>query len=567
MPAIPPGLNERLARAFAARGVDAGSVPLGEGVLVSDVLMREGKADGRMVNEVLQEVTGVKALDPSLMSFDPEFTRQARILFSGQDALASRAFPIRLERGEAHVVMAVPGDEAARERLEHLFGARIAAYVCHGQGITGAITAHYSGPPGEQASADPAVQAERAAKAVGRILSGAPGARDAADDSDVAGLLRSVMDTLAGLGSSDAHFEPGERSFRVRCRVDSVMRVVFEYPPSLGAALTRRVKMLSGMDPSRSDLPQDGAIGFNLAKGRPMDIRVSALPSLHGEKIVMRFLDKGKRVLTVTDLGLPPRDLAVLDAAISAPNGLLLVTGPTGSGKTTTLYAILARLNTPEVNILTAEDPVEYRLEGITQTPCSADHGMGFADALRSFLRQDPDIIMVGEIRDGQTADMAVKAAMTGHLVLSTLHTNDACGAPARLLNMGVAPYLAASARLTVLAQRLVRLLCPACRQPVAPPPARLFQDAGVSLEGAVFYGPKGCPECGGTGYRGRAGVYEIFALSEEMERIILEGGRASELKRAAQAAGMTTLRQAALARLARGETSLAEALRVTVED
>jgi type IV pilus assembly protein PilB len=335
-------------------------------------------------------------------------------------------------------------------------------------------------------------------------------------------------------------------------------------PPPLGAAVARRLMLLSDMDPAETRQPQDGAIGFTLAKGRPMDIRVSALPALFGQKIVMRLLEKGKKSLRLTDLDFTDREDRLLRAALSAPNGLILVTGPTGSGKTTTLYAFLDHLNTPEVNILTAEDPVEYRLEGATQVPCSAEGGLTFAQAMRSFLRQDPDIIMVGEIRDAETADFAVKAALTGHLVLSTLHTNDAPGAVSRLANMGVATHLLAATRVTVMAQRLVRRLCPDCRREAAAPPdlPGLHDLPG----GTVFYEPGGCPRCKGTGYRGRLGVYEVFTVTGDMERLILGGAAAAELRRAAEAAGMGSLRDSALRRLAQGLTSAAEVVRVTTD-
>ncbi|MBI4803702.1 MAG: Flp pilus assembly complex ATPase component TadA [Desulfovibrio sp.] len=559
-------LNERLRRAFAQRGLAGALLDAPDGTLLSDHLLAQGKASGQAVNEVLQEVAGVKAMDPSLAPFDPEFLRQAGKLLSRQEALAESAFPIRLEQGKAHVVMAVPGDEASRSRLEHLLGSSLVVYVCHGQGIRKAIETSFPEIQEDRPSFDPAVQAERAAKAISRLTSETGRERDPAEDAEVVALLRAVLTEMAYDGASDIHFEPSVRVFRVRCRKDGIMRVGHEFPPVLGRALVRRVKMLSGMDPAQTLLPQDGSIECNLVKERPLDIRVSALPSLYGEKLVLRLLDTGKKGLTLEDLSLEARDMEVLSRAIAAPNGLLLVTGPTGSGKTTTLYAVLGQLNTPRVNILTAEDPVEYRLDGITQVPCPGGDGMTFAQALRAFLRQDPDIVMVGEIRDIETADTAVKAAMTGHLVLSTLHTNDAAGAVSRLVNMGVPAHLVAGTRITVAAQRLVRRICEKCRKEVPPPSQDLFRDVALLPPGTTFYSGAGCEACRGTGYSGRIGVYEIFTVSEEMERIILSGAVSADIRRAAEADGMTTLRRAALMRLAQGLTTVEEVLRVTVD-
>ncbi len=559
-------LNDRLRRAFAQRGLDQAFLDAPEGMLLPDHLLALSKVSGQAVNEVLQEVTGARAMDPSLAPFDPEFLRQAGKLLSRQEALAESAFPIRLEKGQAHVVMAVPGDEASRARLEHLLGAGLVVYACHGQGIRKAIEASFPEVSEDRPSFDPAVQAERAAKAISRLASETARERDPAEDAEVVALLRAVLTEMALDGASDIHFEPGARIFRARCRKDGIMRPGHEFPPVLGRALVRRVKMLSGMDPDQTALPQDGSIDCNLVKERPLDIRVSALPSLYGEKLVLRLLDTGKKGLALDDLGLEARDLEILSRAIAAPNGLLLVTGPTGSGKTTTLYAVLGQLNTPKVNILTAEDPVEYRLDGITQVPCPGGEGMAFAQALRAFLRQDPDIVMVGEIRDQETADTAVKAAMTGHLVLSTLHTNDAAGAVSRLVNMGVPAHLVAGTRITVAAQRLLRRICTQCRREVPPPSRDLFRDLDLLPPGTVFHAGVGCEACRGTGYSGRIGVYEIFAVSEDMERIILAGALSADIRRAAEADGMITLRHAALARLAQGLTTVEEVLRVTVD-
>jgi len=561
-------INERLQRALALRGFSADALGAPPGALVTDQLLAKRLADPQVVNEVLREVFGVEAIDPSMVALDPEFARNARLLFPRAEAFALRAVPLRFDRGAAHVVMAVPEDEQAIAGIEHLLGARVVPYVCHSEGLARAMAALYEEAAPAAPSPDMAVQAERAVKAVARILADHARTRDPAEDPDVTALLRAIMDQLAGAGTggsvSDIHVEPGARAWRVRARRDGMLFSALELPPPLGAALAGRIMLLSGMDPGQTQEPQDGAIGFTLAKGRPMDIRVSALPALFGQKIVMRLLEKGKKALRLTDLDFDEAEDRIIRAALAAPNGLFLVTGPTGSGKTTTLYAFLGFLNTPEVNILTAEDPVEYRLDGATQVPCPGEDGLTFAQAMRSFLRQDPDIIMAGEIRDAETADFAVKAALTGHLVLSTLHTNDAPGAVSRLANMGVAPHLLAATRVTVMAQRLVRRLCPECRRRAAPPPG--FPESSELPPDTVFFEPGGCERCGGSGYRGRVGVYEVFTVTGDMERLILGGASAAELRRAATAEGMGSLRQSALRRLSQGLTSAAEVLRVTAD-
>ncbi len=563
-------INERLRAAFAQRGLPPEALAAPPGTLVSDRLLETARAAPQAVNEVLREVFGVEAIDPSMVAVDPEFARAARLLFPRDAAEAFAALPLRFDRGEAHVVMAVPDDAEALAGVEHLLGARVRPYVCHGPGLARAREALYAAPAGPDATPSPdmAAQAGRAAKAVARIAADHVRSRDPAEEPEVVALWRAVMDTLAGTGggasASDIHLEPGAGGWRIRARRDGMLHDALRVPPLLGAALARRLMLLSGMDPEETRQPQDGAIGFTMAAARPMDMRVSALPALYGQKIVLRLLDKGKQGLTLADLDMDPAEERLIRAALDAPNGLLLVTGPTGSGKTTSLYAFLDRLNRPEVNILTAEDPVEYKLDGTTQTPCASEEGLTFAKALRAFLRQDPDIIMVGEIRDAETADFAVKAALTGHLVLSTLHTNDAPGAVSRLRNMGVAPHQLAAARITVMAQRLVRRLCSQCRREASRPPG--FPESGLLPAGTVFYEAVGCPACHGTGYRGRIGVYEVFAMTGDMERLVLDGAAAADLRRAAVASGMGSLRAAALARLARGQTTAAEVLRVTVE-
>jgi type IV pilus assembly protein PilB len=563
-PEAATALNDRLRAALAARGMDCAALAPGEGELIGDMLIGQGRAHPAAVNEALQEVTGVASMDPSLMSFEADFTRRVAMLLPREEALAYRVMPIRLESGEAHVVMAVPGDAAARTALESRLGARLVPYVCHGKGVLDKIAEVYARPLGlqDELSPDMAEQAHRAFAALSRALAEVGAVHDPAEEPHVVALLRLVLGESAELGSSDIHFEPASSGLRIRNRQDGILQVALTAPALLGKALTRRLKLLSGMDAKTTDAPQDGAIAARIIPGRDMDIRVSALPTLHGEKIVLRLLDKGKTALGLGDLHLSGRDAEVLARAVSSPNGLILVTGPTGSGKTTTLYAILGHLNTTKINIVTAEDPVEYRLDGVSQVQCHGETGLTFEQVLRSFLRQDPDVIMVGEIRDPETADFAVKSAMTGHLVLSSLHTNDAPSAIPRLVNMGVPVYLAAAARVTVIAQRLVRRICPDCKREAAVPetiPLHLGE-----VQDVVWREGAGCPACRNTGYRGRLGVFEMFSVTEDIERLILAGESAAAIRRAAKARGMRTLPEAALDLARLGETTIEEVLRTT---
>jgi type IV pilus assembly protein PilB len=364
--------------------------------------------------------------------------------------------------------------------------------------------------------------------------------------------------------ASDIHIEPQPEKIRVRQRVDGVLYPTMTSPSHIHPALVSRLKIMSNLNIAERRVPQDGRIELKV-DGRPVDLRVSTIPTVFGEKVVMRVLDKSGAFVGVDRLGLLPRDRQRFEAIIGKPHGVVLLMGPTGCGKTTTLYAILNRLNTPQVNIMTIEDPVEYQMPGISQVQVNPTAGLTFASGLRAFLRQDPDIIMVGEIRDDETAHTAVQAALTGHLVLSTLHTNDTAGAVSRLAGMGVEPFLMASSIVGLIAQRLVRVLCERCREPYEPS-AEILERLGVPhTEGLVFYRPVGCPYCNHIGYRGRIGVFEILPVDADIKPLIAHSAPATEIRAAAIAAGMRTLQDDALAKVATGTTSLEEALRVVL--
>ena len=368
--------------------------------------------------------------------------------------------------------------------------------------------------------------------------------------------------------ASDIHIEPYEKNFRVRYRIDGVLYEIMNPPLRLKNAIISRIKIMSNLDIAERRLPQDGRIKLKRG-GKEMDFRVSVLPTLFGEKIVLRLLDKSALQLDMTKLGFETQALKDFQDAIYMPYGMVLVTGPTGSGKTTTLYSALSDLNKVTSNISTAEDPVEYNLGGINQVQMHEEIGLNFASALRSFLRQDPDIIMVGEIRDFETAEIAIKAALTGHLVLSTLHTNDAPSTIHRLLNMGVEPFLVSSSVNLILAQRLARKICNECKEEVATPPDTLV-DMGMSLEtahGTTVYQGKGCDKCNDAGYKGRIALYEVMPLKDELKELILEGASAAEFKRAAREHGMRTLRESGLQKVLEGVTTVEEVMRVTAAD
>lgn len=391
----------------------------------------------------------------------------------------------------------------------------------------------------------------------------------ATEDAPVVKLVNAILNEAIKRRASDIHVEPYEKEFRVRFRIDGVLQEIMKPPLKLKNAIVSRLKILSNLDIAERRLPQDGRIKLKLGHGKEMDFRVNTLPTLFGEKVCLRLLDKSNLQLDMTKLGFSEEQLKLFKEAIHRPYGMVLVTGPTGSGKTTTLYSALSELNKVTENISTAEDPVEYNLPGINQVQMNEAIGLNFANVLRAFLRQDPDIIMVGEIRDFETAEIAIKAALTGHLVLSTLHTNDAPSTIARLLNMGVEPFLVASAINLVLAQRLARRICPDCKEPVNVP-IKALVDIGMTEEEAkevVCYKGKGCNTCGGSGYKGRIALYEVMMLYDELKELILAGAPASELKRAAMRMGMVTLRQSGIEKLKAGITTIEEVVRCSVKD
>lgn len=393
----------------------------------------------------------------------------------------------------------------------------------------------------------------------------------AIEEAPVVKLVNKIIYDACIRGASDIHVEPYEKEFRIRYRIDGVLYVVLNPPLKLKDAITSRIKIMSRMDIAEKRLPQDGRIKVKLKiqdRMKELDFRVSVIPCLFGEKVVMRLLDKDRLMLDMTKLGFEPESLEKFEKAIERPYGMVLVTGPTGSGKTNTLYSAIQKINRPEVNIVTCEDPVEFNMPGVNQVQMHDQIGLNFAAALRSFLRQDPNIILVGEIRDFETAEIAIKAALTGHLVLSTLHTNDAPSAITRLMNMGIEPFLVASSIHMIVAQRLIRKICSYCKEPVKITPQALIE-IGFSEEEArniTVYKGRGCDKCLNSGYKGRIALFEVLDVTDDIKELILVGASALEIRRKALENGMLSLRQSGLIKIKDGITTIEEVIRETVK-
>jgi type IV pilus assembly protein PilB len=531
---------------------------------LSTVLVKLGLISETDLAACLQKEYRLSLVDPSAMKIPADVLR----LIPATLIQRHHLIPINLSGSSLTVAMSDPSNLVAINEVKFLTGYDVKIAVACVSSITGAIEEHL-----EQETAYDDVLTELETDDV-EVLDKTEDIdlkelEKATEDAPVVRLVNAILTNAVKRRASDVHLEPFERMFRVRLRVDGVLEEIMRPPVKLKNAMTSRVKVMAALDIAERRLPQDGRIKLKLGRGQEMDFRVSVLPTLFGEKIVLRLLDKSNLQLDMTKLGFEEGQLRDYKDSISKPYGMVLVTGPTGSGKTTTLYSALSELNKIGSNISTAEDPVEFNLVGINQVQIHEEIGFSFANALRAFLRQDPDIIMVGEVRDFETAEIAIKAALTGHLVLSTVHTNDAPSTVNRLLNMGIEPFLVASSVNLILAQRLARVICSNCREPVELPMQALL-DIGTPREDigtfACFHG-LGCPQCNGTGFRGRIALYEVMPISEELRDLVLSGASASEIKRAAVSLGMKTLRQSAIGKLKEGVTTVAEVVRVTMPD
>ncbi|HEX9774953.1 MAG TPA: ATPase, T2SS/T4P/T4SS family [Actinomycetota bacterium] len=519
------------------------------------ILLERGMVDESALVRALATQIGLNFVDLEEIQVDPS----AASLIPADVAKRYMAIPIAFEEESLVVAMADPGNVFAIDDIRTLTAREIRIVVATRGDIGGALErVQRMDRDVEDIAAAAAEESEEEATA--KIA-------DAIDDAPIVKLINLLITQAVADRASDIHIEPQERDVRIRYRIDGVLHEVMRSPKSIQNGALSRLKIMADIDIAERRIPQDGRVGL-VVGGKSIDLRVATMPTVYGEKAVIRILDKSNAILNLTDLGFSDHNMERYERSFTRPYGMILVTGPTGSGKSTTLYATLNILNQEDKNIITVEDPVEYRLAGINQVQMNNKAGLTFASALRSILRSDPDIVLVGEIRDRETAEIAIQAALTGHLVLSTLHTNDAPSAVSRLVEMGIEPFLVTSAVDCVLAQRLIRTLCEKCKEYYQPTPEAL-REAKVPLlaDGSAprLFRPVGCSHCSNTGYRGRMAVHEVMTMNEEIERLTVERRSAEEIGRAAIEDGMMTLRQDGILKVIDGQTSLEETFRVIV--
>ncbi len=515
--------------------------------------------------QVLSEQHGVPAMKLSEFTIDPDVIK----LIPPEVAEKYMVLPISLKNAILIVAMTDPSNIFALDDLKFLTGFRVEPFVAADEAIMTAIDYYYQTATSTESLLSDFEDADVEHIDISENFNVNELAQES-EDAPVIKLVNAVLSEAVERGASDIHIESYEKSFRIRYRVDGTLSEVMRPPMKMRNAIVSRIKIMAKLDIAERRMPQDGRIKLKMGKNREMDYRVSVLPTLFGEKVVMRLLDKSNLQLDMTKLGFDEQQIIDFKEGIYKPYGMVLVTGPTGSGKTTTLYSALSELNKVTENISTAEDPVEFNLEGINQVQIHEDIGLNFAAALRSFLRQDPDIILVGEIRDFETAEIGIKAALTGHMVLSTLHTNDAPSTINRLLNMGIEPFLVSSAVNLIVAQRLARKICPDCKEPATHVSEEMLAKLGPVPEGfhdAVLYKGRGCDTCNGSGHKGRIALYEVMTMLEPLKELVLQGASSIEIKREAINLGMKTLRQSGIQKMIQGVTTLEEVLRSSVRD
>jgi type IV pilus assembly protein PilB len=540
-------------------------------VRLASALVKLGFLSDEDVTNFLSRQYGVPAINLSYFEIDPAVVK----LIPFETARRYQILPLSRVGASLTIAMVDPTNVFAMDDIKFMTGFNIEPVVASESSIVEGIEKAYGTSKEEELeqvmqsindsgdAGDVEVQGEQEEVTLKEL-------EKAADEAPIVKLVNLVLTDAVKRGASDIHMEPYEREFRVRFRIDGVLQSIMNPPLKLKDAITSRLKIMSKLDISEKRLPQDGRIMLKMqiaGKKKQLDFRVSTLPTLWGEKIVLRLLDKENLRLDMTKLGFEPESLVKFEKAILKPYGMVLVTGPTGSGKTNTLYSSISRLNQPDTNIMTAEDPVEFQLGGVNQVQMKEQIGLNFAAALRAFLRQDPNIILVGEIRDFETAEIAIKAALTGHLVLSTLHTNGAPETITRLMNMGIEPFLVATSVHLICAQRLVRRICKDCAEPVEMPPQALIDEGYTPEESKTvqIMKGKGCATCNKTGYKGRTGLYEVMEVDDEIKELVLVGASALELKKKAIERGMITLRRSGLTKVALGMTTLEEVARETI--
>ena len=548
------------------------------GKRLGETLLNLGYIDENQLVAYLSRQYGVPAVNLDQFDITPEILK----IIPRDSAIKHKLIPINKYDGSIVIAMSDPSNIFAVDDLKFATGQNIEVVVTSERAIKKAIEKYY----GSQEQWEDTVKAQESEEAVDRLMEdldefdlelaraeelNVADLEKASEEAPVIKLVNYVLTDALRKDASDIHIEPYEKALRIRYRIDGVLYDMLEPPMKLKNAISSRVKIMANLDIAERRLPQDGRIKVRIDKGRTMEYRVSVAPTIFGEKVVLRILDKESLQLDLTKLGFEEDQLSRFRESIFKPYGMVLITGPTGSGKTTSLYSSLIELNQVDVNISTAEDPVEYSLDGVNQVQVHEEIGLSFASCLRTFLRQDPDIILVGEVRDYETAEIAIKSALTGHLVLSTLHTNDAPSTITRLLNMGVEPFLVTASLNSIVAQRLVRKICSDCKEKVDVAPQVLI-DLGVSPkeveEYTVFKGVgEGCKNCSQTGYKGRIGIYEVMSITEELKEFILSGASALEIKREAVRQGMRTLRQSALEKLKMGITTTEEVVRNSASD
>ena len=537
-----------------------------DGSTIVDQLITDGAVSEENLLAMLATQFGMDFVNIDDKALDTELAS----VVSAEDARKYGIVPLLKDGDSLTVAVKDPLDYGVVDRLSFALKCSVTGVVATKSDIDKAIERLYPGGTSMDALLGEFGDKDADVSTRGNEIANQLGITDVSEnDAPVIRLVSLIIMEAFKRRASDIHLEPLENRFRIRYRIDGALQDMDPPPKRLQPAIIQRIKIQSGMKISEKRIPQDGRIQVN-AKGRDLDLRVSSVPTNHGESIVMRILDKQNLALGLPELGFLSDDQQKFEQLLGLSDGVLLVTGPTGSGKTTTLYACLGQMNTPNRKIITVEDPVEYQMTGVNQVQVNRDVGLDFSAALRSILRQAPNVVMIGEIRDNETADIAMEAALTGHLVFSTLHTHDAPSAITRLVDIGVKPYLVASAVRAVMAQRLVRCICKECKVEKTPTDHELkvLGDLGAkNIQGMKMYSGKGCAVCSGTGYKGRKGIFEIFTMSDEIQRMIFEQRPALELRAIAREMGMRSLREDGLLKVASGMTSLEEVLRVTMGD